>query len=64
MSETIKCPYTQDGASAHNFDHKIQVKDGYVIHYCGRCKNVISIETQSGIVDINQADGLYSRGNI
>jgi hypothetical protein len=64
MAETIKCPYTQDGASPHNFKHEVQIKDGYTIHYCGKCKNVISIETQSNVIDINRADGFYSSGDI
>jgi hypothetical protein len=64
MAETIKCPYTQDGASSHNFQHEIQFKDGYAIQYCGKCKNVISIETQSNVVNINSANGLNPCGDI
>jgi hypothetical protein len=38
MEETIKCPYTQDGALSHAFHHEFQIKNGYIIHYCGKCK--------------------------
>jgi hypothetical protein len=64
MAETIQCPYTQDGTSPHSFRHGVQIKNGYVIHYCGRCKNVISVETQLNVVDINRADRLYPRGDV
>jgi hypothetical protein len=58
MAETIRCPYTQDGASPHSFRHEVQIKNGCVIRYCGKCKNVVSIETQLNVVDINRADRL------
>jgi hypothetical protein len=64
MAETIKCPYTQDGALSHAFHHEFQVKNGYIIHYCGKCKNVISIETQSNMVNIDQTDRFNLRGNV
>jgi hypothetical protein len=64
MDETIRCPYTQEGASPHNFRHEVQIKNGYIVHYCGKCKNVISIETQSNVVNIHQADGLHSRRDV
>jgi hypothetical protein len=64
MAETIMCPYTKEGASSHSFKHKIQIKEGFIIHYCGGCKNVISIEMESEVFNINQADRLHLRGDI
>jgi hypothetical protein len=64
MSETIMCPYTQEGASPHKFEHKSQIEDGSIVHYCGKCKNVISVETRSNMINVNHSDGLHLRGNV
>jgi hypothetical protein len=64
MAETIRYPHTQDGASPHAFHHEFQVKNRYIIHYCGKCKNVISIETQSNMVCIDQTNRFNLRGDV
>jgi hypothetical protein len=47
MAETIMCPYLKPSAlGPHEFEPKTKTENGCMIYYCGKCRNVISVENE------------------
>jgi hypothetical protein len=58
MADTIKCPYLMPSAlSAHEFDPKTKIENGYIIHYCGKCKNTVFAESKQISQILNALSG-------
>jgi hypothetical protein len=45
IAETIYCPYSKgENTLRHRLEPKSQQMGNFLIHYCGKCQYVISIE--------------------
>ena len=51
MSPTIKCPHEMEDRSPKYYDLELKTafQNGNIIHYCEKCKTVISVENQRAL---------------